>query len=268
VAFGLGGGYVLIAFGRCLELWDANRLDPRAPRGPAEAGIAAYLLFALGVVLFVNGLDFRRTAVTARPAFRLLALAGGFLAVGELAAAWTEARQGISTILVLVSVIAAAGDAVIAGGWGVWSRAASQRGPLRSTASSRGDWPLLRRVTQVALALAYALYALSDVVTLARHPHAGATLAFARLTHALGYGIAALGHWQLVAVLVWISVAQAARKGLVLLGIGGCILAVAPYLAGTMPPAATNIQALASLALGVGWLVWAAAGRITSEEEL
>jgi hypothetical protein len=267
VAIGLGGGYVLIAFGRCLQLWEVNRLNPRAPHGPAEAGIAAYLLVALGVVLFVNALDFRGTATVARPAFRVLALAGGLLAVGELAAASAEARQGIPRILVLVSVIAAAGDAAIACGWGVWSRAASQRGPLRSTASSQGDWPIPRRVTQVALASAYALYALSDVVTVVRHRHVGATLVFGRLTHALGYGIAAIGHWQLVAVLAWISIAQAARKGLVLLGIGGCALAVAPYLAGTMPPAALHIQALASLALGLGWLVWAAAGHIKSEDE-
>jgi hypothetical protein len=58
-----------------------------------------------------------------------------------------------------------------------------------------------------------------------------------------------------------------AGLGIAPLGIGGCILAVVPYLAGTMPPAALNIQAVASLALGLGWLVWAAAGRIKSDYE-
>jgi hypothetical protein len=267
VRTGLGGGYVLIALARCLQLWEVNRLNPAAPRGPDEAGIAAYVLFALGIVLFVGALDFGRTATVAGPAFRLLAIAGCLLAVGELAVAADEARNGPPKLLVLVAVMAAAGDAAIAYGWWVWSRAASERGRRRTVAASRADWPTPRRVTQVSLASAFALYAVSDVVTIVTHGQAGPTRTFGLLVHAVGYGIDAMGHWQLVGLLAWISIAQAARRGLVLLGIGGCILAVAPYLAGTTPPAALSIQALASLALGVGWLVWAAAGRNRSQDE-
>jgi len=147
----------------------------------------------------------------------------------------------------------------------VWSRATSQPGKRRRTAASRDAWPTPRRVTQVALASAFALYALSDVVTIVTHGQAGATRITGLLIHMVGNGIDALGHWQLVALLAWIAVAQAARRGLLLLGIGGCLLAVAPYLTGTMPPAVVNIEALGSLALGVGWLVWSAAGRTKSD---
>jgi len=265
VRTGLGGGYILIALAHCLQLWEVNRLNPGAPRGTVEAEIAAYLFLALGIVLFVGALDFRHTATVAGPAFRLLAVAGCLLAVGELAVAVDEARHGPPKILVLVTVVAAAGEAAIAYGWWVWSRAASERGRRRTTAASRGDWPTPRRVTQVCLASAFAFYAVSDVVTVLTHGQAGPTRTFGLLVHVVGYGTAAIGHWQLVGLLAWISIARAARRGLVLLGIGGCILAVAPYLAGMTPPAALTIEALGSLALGVGWLVWAAAGRFNSE---
>jgi hypothetical protein len=261
VRAGLGGGYVLFALARCLQLWEVNRLNPAAPRGPLEAEIAAYAVVAVGIVLFVGALDSGGIATVAGTAFRVLAVAGCLMAVGEFAVAADEARLRVPTILVLVTVIAAAGEAAIAYGWWAWSRATSQPDRRRTTAASRESWPTPRRVTQVALASAYALYALSDVVTLATHEAAGPTRTFGLLVHAVGYGTSAIGHWQLVGVLAWISIAQAARSGLVLLGIGGCILAVVPYLAGAMPPAALNIQAVASLAVGLGWLVWAAAGR-------
>jgi hypothetical protein len=83
---------------------------------------------------------------------------------------------------------------------------------------------------------------------------------FGTLMRAVGFGIAAIGHWQLVAALAWLTTARAARTGLGLLGIGAGILAVAPYLPGTMPSAPSSVQALAYLAIAVGWLGWAAAG--------
>jgi hypothetical protein len=265
VRVGLGGGYALHAVAQCLLLWEVNRLNPAAPHGPAEAGIAAYLFFAVGVVLFVGALDFHGTAIVAGPAFRLLAIAVGLLAAGELATAVADAQHDVPTILVLAVVLTAAGDAAVACGWWLWHRAGSQRSQRRTKAATKPDWPIARRVTQVALASAYALYALADFVSLVTHGHAGAIRAGGLVIHAGGYGLSAVGHWQLVAALAWIAVARAARSGLVLLGLGGCVLAIVPYLGGTVP-AATSIQAVASLALGIGWLVWASAGRINADE--
>jgi hypothetical protein len=268
VRIGLGGGYLLHAVAQCLQLWELNRLAPEAPRGPAEAGICAYILLALGVVLFVGALDFRGTAVVAGSAFRLLAIGAGLLAAGELTAAAAEAQHDNPTILVLVLVITAVGDAAVAGGWWAWHRAGSVHGRRQRTAASRADWPTARRVTQVALASAFALYALSDVVSLVTHPRGGPIRGIGLLIHTGGSGVAAVGHWQLVAALAWFAVARAARSGLVLLGLGGCVLAVVPYLAGTLsPPAALGIEALGSLALGVGWLVWASAARVGADQE-
>jgi hypothetical protein len=267
VQVGLGGGYVLFAVAQCLQLREVNRLNPGANHGTTEASMAASVVFAVGVVLFVGGLNLRRTAAVAGPAFGLVAIASGLLAAGQLAVAADQARHAIPRILVLITVIGAAGYAAIAAGWWVWSRAASEQGRRRTTAASGGHWPMSRRMTQIALASGWALFALSTVVMIVTHGHAvGATVVFGLLIRVVGFGVAAIGHWQLVAVLAWISTAQAARSGLVLLGIGACIAAVAPYLAGTMPPAAVSIQAIAYLAIGVGWLVWAAAGRVTSED--
>ena len=75
-----------------------------------------------------------------------------------------------------------------------------------------------------------------------------------------GFGVAALGHWQLVAALAWLTTARPACAPLALLGLGGGILAVAPYVSGAMPAAPVSIQAIAYLAIAVGWLGWAAAG--------
>ena len=103
------------------------------------------------------------------------------------------------------------------------------------------------------------LFALADVLTAQRHQHADATFQFGTLLRAVGFGIAAIGHWQLVAALAWLATAQAARAGMALLGVGAGILAVAPYLVGTMPSAPSTTQAFAYLAIAVGWLGWAAA---------
>jgi hypothetical protein len=265
VQVGLGGGYVLFAVAQCLQLWEVHRLNPVAPHGTTEASIAASVFFAVGVVLFAGAL-FPHTAAVAGPAFRLLAIAGGLLAAGQLAVAADQARHAIPKILVLATVIIAAGYGAIAAGWWAWYRAASGLRRRRRAAASPGDWPLRRRVTQVALASGWGLFALSAVVLIMTQKHAGPAFVFGTLIRAVGFGIAAIGHWQLVVVLAWIWTAQAARSGLVLLGVGGCIAAVAPYLTGTKPPAKVSIQALAYLAIGVGWLVWAVAGRVTSQE--
>ena len=253
----MGGGYLLLAGAQCLELWEINRLNPAAPRGINEANIAGSVVLAVGIVLFVRALPFRRTATAAGPAFRLLASAGGLLAAGQLAVASAEAKTATPTALVIVVVISAAGYAAIAAGWWAWSRAASVQ--PSGSAALRRDWPIRRRVTQVALALGYVLFGLADVLTAQRHQHADATFQFGTLLRAVGFGIAAIGHWQLVAALAWLTTAQAARAGMALLGVGAGILAVAPYLAGTMPSAPSNTQAFAYLAIAVGWIGWAAA---------
>ena len=168
-----------------------------------------------------------------------------------------EAKTTIPTALVIVVVISAAGYAALAAGWWVWSRAASVQ--PRGSAALRRDWPIRRRLTQVALALGYVLFALADVLTAQRHQHADATFQVGTLLRAGGFVIAAIGHWQLVAALAWLPTAQAARAGMALLGVGAGILAAAPYLAGTVPSAPSNTQALAYLAIAVGWIGWAAA---------
>ena len=72
-----------------------------------------------------------------------------------------------------------------------------------------------------------------------------------------GFGVAALGHWQLVAALAWLTTARAACAPLALLGLGGGILAVAPYVSGAMPAAPVSIQAIAYLAATeLAWWAW------------
>lgn len=259
VQAGLGGGYLLLAGAQCLELWEVGRLNQAAPRGTIEASIAGSVLLAVGVVLFVRALPFRRTAADAGMAFRLLAIAGGLVAVGQLAVASAEAKTAIPRTLVLVVVISAAGYVAIAAGWWAWYRAAAEQ-RRRLSASSRRGWPVRRQLTQVALASGYALFTLADVLTAQRHPHADAAFQLGTLVRAVGFAVAAIGHWQLVAALAWLTTAKAARTGLGLLGIGVGVLAVAPYLAGGVPSAPVSIQAAAYLALAVGWLGWAAAG--------
>ncbi len=255
---GLGGGYLLLAASQCLELWEINRLEPAASRAPIEATIVGSVLLAVGAVLFARALPFRRSATAAWPAFRLLAISEGLLAVGQLAVAWSEARTALPTALVVALVLSAAGYGAVAAGWWAWSRAASVQ--RARSAGLRRDWPIRRRVTQVALASGYALFALAEVLAAQRHQHADTTYQFGTLSRAVGFGVASIGHWQLVAALAWLTTAQAARTGMALLGVAACVLAVAPYLTMPMPQAAVDVQAVAYLAVAAGWLGWAAAG--------
>jgi hypothetical protein len=259
IPLSLSGGYVLIALGHIVELWQVSRVRPGTPALPAILTVAAYLIVAAGLGLFAHRVDRVSIAAGARTALRVLAAGAGLLGIGVLCVAISQAQHQLPFPLTAGSLLVAVGTLTIGLGWYIWSDLALGL-PVRRRPGADSSWPLRRRTTQIATGGAYGLYAIADLVAIsAAHGRLAPLAVIGELVHGGGNAVVAGGHLLLVAQLPWRATAAAAAPALVILGAGGLCLGLAPVIGGGPLTTAGHLSVIAGLASGLGWLTWAAA---------